>query len=149
MSDSTAGHIVYRDHKFFGFRFRSDLIARDYMRRWTFETPIGAIRIHNILRSDSDRHFHDHPFNFMSLILRGGYVEHRPHREPRACWPGDLVFHRAEDLHYLKIPPHIESGNGGTWTLVFAGNERRPWGFHTEDGWIPAGAYDEYLSERL
>ena len=34
-------------------------------------------RIHEILRSDSDRHCHDHPWPYVSIILRGGYWEVR------------------------------------------------------------------------
>lgn len=37
-----------------------------------------SVRLHYICRPDNDRHFHDHPWNFVSVILRGGYVENRP-----------------------------------------------------------------------
>jgi hypothetical protein len=47
----------------------------DYMHRWIFKHPWGTVRLHHILRSDDDRHLHDHPFNFVSLLLTGGYTE--------------------------------------------------------------------------
>jgi hypothetical protein len=50
----------------------------DYMRRWIFQTPWGTIHLHHILRSDGDRAFHDHPWNFTSILLSGGYTELRP-----------------------------------------------------------------------
>jgi hypothetical protein len=34
-----------------------------------------AIRAHTILRSDSDRHLHDHPGWSLSIVLQGGYWE--------------------------------------------------------------------------
>jgi hypothetical protein len=34
-----------------------------------------AIRAHTILRSDSDRHLHDHPSWSLSIVLEGGYWE--------------------------------------------------------------------------
>lgn len=34
-----------------------------------------AIRAHTILRSDSDRHLHDHPGWSLSIVLEGGYWE--------------------------------------------------------------------------
>lgn len=34
-----------------------------------------AVRAHTILRSDSDRHLHDHPAWSLSIVLEGGYWE--------------------------------------------------------------------------
>lgn len=47
----------------------------DYMHRWILRTPWGTLRLHHILRSDDDRHLHDHPFDFTSFLLTGGYLE--------------------------------------------------------------------------
>lgn len=132
----TEGRVVYRHWRLFGCEFLSDLIAHDYMRRWILRTPLGMVRVHHILRSDQDRHFHDHPMDFTSVILSGGYVEHRPGRRPCRWEPGDIVTRRAEDLH------RIELLGRSAWTLVFASPYRRVWGFQTEDGWVPASAYD-------
>lgn len=121
-----------------GFEYRSDLIGRDYMRRWVLFTPWGALRIHHILRSDADRHFHDHPMDFVSIILRGGYIEHRPGSAPRRCGPGSVIKRQAEDLHRLQLL------GKSAWTFVLAGPARRKWGFATEDGWIVAGRYESW-----
>jgi hypothetical protein len=62
-----------------------------YMNRWwLFRIGRGEIdysghvmprwlggRVHQILRSDSDRHAHDHPWPYLTIILRGGYWEER------------------------------------------------------------------------
>jgi hypothetical protein len=137
-SGSTEGRVIYSSFKLCGFEWRSDLIAHDYMRRWTLFTPWGMLRLHHILRGDDRAHFHDHPMDFVSLILKGGYVEHRPDHPPRAFHPGDVVAHRAEDMHALEML------NGTAWTLVVAGHARRQWGFATEDGWIVSGEYDAW-----
>lgn len=138
-STYTAGESVFRRWNFLGFGYRRDVIAGDYMRRWTFYTPIGMVRVHHIMRSDNDRHFHDHPFDFVSLILRGGYLEHRPGKKQRMFLPGDFVVRRAEEMHYLTLLGR------DAWTLVFASKPRRRWGFATEDGWIDAAEYDDWL----
>lgn len=40
--------------------------------------PFGySFYLHCFLRSDDDRALHDHPWNFVSLLLFGGYKEHR------------------------------------------------------------------------
>lgn len=142
-SGTTDGRQLYHRWRFAGFEYRSDLIAHDYMRRWTLKTPWGMVRLHHILRSDDRTHLHDHPMDFVSFILAGGYIEHRPTGEAKRFSPGDVVVRRAEDLHALELP------EGRTaWTLVFSTNIRRPWGFQTEDGWIMAGDYDEWKRQK-
>ncbi len=121
-----------------------------YMRRWIFRTPWGTLRVHNICSSDSGRDFHDHPFSFTSLILRGGYLEHVPgcrcgNKAPYQLWegnhapgtppcryygPGSVVRRKATDLHRLDLT------NGSAWTFVLGGPYERKWGFKTPNGWV-------------
>lgn len=123
-----------------------------YMRRWILRTPWGTLRLHNILRADDDADPHDHPFDFWSLVVRGGYIEERYTR--RATWRmgigwksngarvdieprgfGSLAHRNAMDMHrigYVKA---------NTWTIVITGPKRRPWGFLTEHGWVGWRAY--------
>lgn len=120
-----------------------------YMIRWRlFECPWFRVFFHRILRDDSDRHLHDHPFSFVSLIVRGGYWEWTPHKSPlgivnvierRWCRPFSILFRRATALHRIALR------NGRpAWTLVIAGIRQRQWGFQTESGWVP---HTEYLEE--
>lgn len=141
-SNKTAGYRLFSGWKWRGFSWRSDLISHDYMRRWVIGTPWFLVRLHHIMRSDNDRHFHDHPFSFVSFILRGGYVEYTPHRSPRRFGPGSVVRKKSTDLHFLKLL------GGPAWTLVFTTPYHREWGFQTEDGWISAAKYDDWLAER-
>jgi hypothetical protein len=135
--------------------YRSDLGS--YMRRWIARCPWGTLRLHNIRESDAGRDFHDHPFAFTSLILKGGYVEHRPgclctklpnfnawthyngiewiKSNCRFYGPGSIVRRRAEDLHRLELV------NGPAWTLVVSGPYFRTWGFQTADGWVDFREY--------
>lgn len=138
-SGVTDGHTVYRRWRFLGYEYRSDLIAHDYMRRWALKTPWGTVRLHHILRGDEGRDFHDHPMDFVSLILKGGYTEYRPGAEPRRFLPGDILIRKAEDLHYLKL---LEKS---AWTFLITSPFRRKWGFATKDGWVVAGEYDAWL----
>lgn len=134
--------------------YRSDLGG--YMRRWIARCPFGTLRLHNILTSDEGRDFHDHPWGFTSLILSGGYVEHRPgcgcepipndgrkrvanlHHDPGGCryyGPGSVVRRDATDLHRLELV------NGPAWTLVLTSPYHRMWGFQTADGWVDFKSY--------
>jgi len=111
----------------------------DYMTRAIIETPWGSLRLHHIRRPDRGRHHHDHPFDFVSVLLTGGYVEERnPWDVVRAArLPGSVAFRRAEDLHTISaVLP-------GTWTFVVAGPRRREWGFATPRRWIGWRDYRE------
>jgi hypothetical protein len=136
-SGFTEGRKIFRYWRWRGFSFKSDLIAHDYMRRWVLQTPWFMLRLHHILRSDVRDYFHDHSMDFVSLVLRGGYVEYMPDGS-RVCKPGSIVRRRAEDLHYLELL------KDSAWTLLVTGQYRRDWGFQTEDGWIAAGKYDAW-----
>ena len=111
------------------------------------ETPWFRVYFHRILRSDKDRHLHDHPWSFLSIILRGGYWEHTEPRGFRIWAPTErawkkqwsVIRHKATDLHRLELPE-----GESVWTLVFAGRRIREWGFQTENGWVP---WREYLKE--
>lgn len=129
-----------------------------YMHRWVLGCPWFNIRLHHILKSDEGREFHDHPFHFISIILRGGYTEHRPGclevEVPKHMaqvgfsefyWRGGcdckeyrapaIVVRRATDFHRLELPKPA-------WTLVFASKYWREWGFLMPDGsWMH---YEKY-----
>ena len=113
----------------------------DYMHRWIAQTPWFTLRVHHILRSDESRALHDHPWDFVSLLVSGGYTEiterierfetdEGPIWKPvvyETRWPRwSLVMHEAEDAHRLVIDEPV-------WTLVLTGPKVRRWGF-----WIPA-----------
>lgn len=124
-----------------------DLQARPYLRRWTLiETPWFELNVHHILRSDDDRHLHDHPWPFVSLIVSGGYLEHLDPPTGSTLtlfrWreAGTLVWHRAEDLHRIELP-----AGQTAWTVVLCGRRRREWGFLTNFGWMP---WRKYLTFR-
>ena len=87
------------------------------------------IFIHHILLSD-DRVPHDHPWDFTTLILAGCYVERIGRRShfARTGTAGSRFHNAAGHIHYLEIVDPV-------WSLVFAGESRRVWGFWTHDGW--------------
>ena len=96
-----------------------------YLHRWTLLCFGFSVRLHHWLRSDDDRFFHDHSSDFVSVVLRGHYVNCTPHGEfpvrAISAWRS-----RAEDRHYLRIP------EGGAWTILFCGRPHHKWGF-----WVP------------
>lgn len=117
-----------------------------YMVRYKlFRLPFLKVYLHHILRSDEDPELHDHPWNFVSIILWGGYWEvcSTPGHPGVPDWPrriraGSVVRHRAEDAHRLVLEKPA-------WTLIFATGRKRKWGFHADEGWMP---YSDYFDRK-
>lgn len=99
------------------------------IRYYLLKTRWLSIYLHHILRSDEDRELHDHPWSFWSIILWGGYWEHRPNGIVR-YEPGAMLWRPRPWPHRLEV-------NRPAWTLVIIGARRREWGFHTPQGWMP------------
>lgn len=107
--------------------FEGDL----YMRRWRIGPKSWpGLRLHHIVRSDRDRELHDHPFWFVSIMLRGSYTEHLHDGTVTTYSAPRILFRSAMTLHRLELESPV-------WTLVFRGAYRREWGFMTRLGWIP------------
>jgi len=101
---------------------RLGLPSCPYVIRWRIETPLGSLRVHHWLASDDDRAFHDHPWWFLTVVLKGGYTDYSPDGADylRA---GSVRFRRA--LHQHTVRPF----SGGAWTLLVTGPQVRAWGF--------------------
>lgn len=89
-----------------------------------------SVYLHEFFRSDRDRCLHDHPWSFVSIILRGGYWEEM-HDGRHWRRPGSLLVRRAEVAHRIEINPGTRP-----WSLVFVGRRFRPWGFWGPRGWV-------------
>lgn len=64
-----------------------------YMKRWILVgCPWFSIRVHKFLRSDNDV-LHDHPWSFLTVILKGGYHEERYVHD---LDPGQAICHCGE-----------------------------------------------------
>lgn len=112
-----------------------------YMERfWLKEFSKGrplSMRLHHIRRSDSDRAFHDHPWENISIILSGEMTEVVPLDQSQSCMldqtkysrfirrPGDVIARKATDRHRLIIPE-----GSSVYTLFIMGAYEQQWGFY-------------------
>jgi len=118
-----------------------------------------SVLLHFFARGDDDQSLHDHPWDFQTTILSGGYWEHLPpsnymgftgvfsddHNMPGPEWnvrrefraAGQTVKRDATQLHCVgEVLP-------GTVTLVRTGPRWREWGFHPPgQPWVP---YKQFL----
>ena len=107
------------------------VIGDDYLRRWWVvpRNPFCSVYLHEILHSDDDRALHDHPWENISVLLAGGYVEHTPAgRFERKA--GDVVTRPADAMHRLEVVPGQRAVS-----LFLTGPRVREWGFGCPQGW--------------
>jgi hypothetical protein len=124
--------------------------GQDYMHRYYIFLkdrkwfPFN-VTLHKIVRSD-DPIMHDHPWGYMTIILRGGYWEHTPvfNNDGKMIaefqkWrgPGSIIRRKANEYHWLEL-----AENGTATTLFFMGAQQRDWGFLKNNKWIQ---HENYL----
>lgn len=117
---------------------------------WLLQRLSMGVRLHHILRSDDDRAYHDHPWYFVSIILRGGYWEHRPvfrgthYVGDSRKWvkPGRIVIRCHTSLHRLELP-----AGQTAWTIFITFRYRHGWGFVPDPRTGVKVPYKQYLQE--
>ena len=111
------------------------------------------VTLHKIVRSD-DPIMHDHPWSYMTIVLKGGYWEHTPIFNKDGSmltefqvWrgPGSIIKRGAGEYHWLELDENV----GPATTLFFMGRQQREWGFlvQTKKGlhrWIK---WTDYLTD--
>jgi hypothetical protein len=130
-----------------GLTWREKLGPKEcpYIERWVLNLGrAGSLRLHHWFRSDDERAKHDHPADFVTLVLKGAYTDIQltdPGRNEGSdaqgssiAGPGSfermtvgkLRFRPAEHRHTVSVD------QGGCWTLLYFFPDRRDWGF-----WVP------------
>lgn len=132
-----------------------------YLQRYiAFKSKLfGCVYIHRFLRSDADDP-HDHPWNFFTYVISGGYTEHyydkskaqyNEHGSITDYWtakiirrtPGSLRYRRALDIHKVQVDEEIDYQVGeyapeklarAPLTICIMGPRVREWGFWSLDG---------------
>jgi hypothetical protein len=120
---------------------RHDIGRKDtgtYLTRWVlWGTRFGPGRkvfLHLFHRGDAEPYFHNHPWPFWSLILRGGYTEWTPTPLDEVVGMGPQVGRWYGPLSLLRRPAswrhRVTLPEGRRcWTLVWVGLKAQSWGF--------------------
>lgn len=108
------------------------------IRYTLFRVPAFGIYLHRFIRSDYDRALHDHPWPFVSILLRGGYTEVHNQtidgKETKVLHRrGTVLVRPAEWKHRVELSWDLD--NTPTWTLVLVGRRQRQWGFWIDGKW--------------
>ena len=107
--------------------------------------------LHKFLKSDPDGALHDHPWNYITIILRGGYWEIVPtikngriarknngEMVTNKIWRGAGHMRRCDAFSFHRI--ELEKGTNA-WKLFIPGIRKRDWGFDVNGAWIPEKVY--------
>lgn len=125
------------ERKFKQFEIRwADSVGRPecpFLIRWVLTLFGYSLRLHKWVGSDDPRAFHDHPWDFWSMIILGCYFEITPSESDsdlfvescRICLPWELRFYSAEHKHIVYL-----GKCKSCWSIVFSKPHRRNFGFY-------------------
>jgi hypothetical protein len=127
-----------------GHRFKREIYRKPgelYLTRYyIFTSKWLSIVVHKFHMSDYPVP-HCHPWNFIAMPLRAGYLEHLPDGTVLNRAPWCPKFRTANEFHWIQL----DSARGNCWTLFIYFRRRRDWGFLTKDGWVPHVEYNRRL----
>lgn len=108
---------------------------------WVLQQCSIAVRVHEILRSDEGRHPHNHPWPYVTIILRNRYRERRFDNRGRCTslkvhGPGSILFRPAGSWHMLELI------DGPVTTLFITGKKSQSWGYNVDGEQINHLDYD-------
>lgn len=101
-----------------------------YLLRWFLlpRNKVVNVYLHKWMHSDDDRAMHDHPWWFLSLILKGNYTEVTPEGafKRRA---GTIAYRPATWRHQVELEKDEEEKFATAWSVIVTGPVKRNWGF--------------------
>lgn len=130
-----------------------------HFRRWRIlETPWFNIYIHGIYKEDEEAHLHDHPWNYLSIVLRGYFSERtlnydvitdenkkewKSRRiEENVIGPSSFIYRKAESFHKIQ-----KLHSNAVFTLFFTGKRKREWGYDLSGNWVDHITYRKMKNE--
>lgn len=101
-----------------------------YAFRWAVIAFGFSIRLHHWIGDDEN--MHDHPWWFITFMVKGGYADRSPaplgpdgYEIMDIVNPGEFRFRPAEWRHRVTL-----DGGSDTWTVLLTGPRARDWGFY-------------------
>ena len=122
-------HLSYQDTKHF---------KCNDLRRWKFELgKFFSVRLHHWVAGDPPRFQLSHPWNFVTIVLWGGYDDIGEGRQT------DRV--RAPTIRYRPLTwrHSVVNVRPGTWSLVLTGQIVNSWRFWIENREVDAKEWNK------
>lgn len=130
--------------------------AGTFMRRRGVDLRAFGVYVHRIDQPDPGLDLHDHPWPFVTFVLRGGYCDEAADARlaqsnaqlaeayPSTCTPGAHRCWKRWSVHRVRMTDahRITHVQPRTVTLVLRGRKSRAWGFFMPAGWLDQSRYD-------
>jgi hypothetical protein len=108
-------------------------IGEKFTRYQLLKTRWFNIYLHQLSAPKWHPQCHDHPWSFVAILLKSGYLEESVrdagngdwYHEVKAHKPGSILYRPAEFSHNVITP------FGTSWSIIFTGPKVRQWGFLT------------------
>lgn len=112
------------------------IIGPRYLLRWYVvpRNPWLNVYLHKFLHDDEDRALHDHPWWFISMMVRGRYYELTRDNFVVRTTPS-VAYRKPTHAHRVVLQKDASDNPIPCWTLVVTGRVVRDWGFHCPQGW--------------
>lgn len=116
-------------------------LGEKFTRYALFKSSTLNIYLHQLYAPNWHPECHDHPWGFVAILLKRGYLERVGTKDFRRR-VGSVLFRPATFAHNVITP------YGTSWSLVFAGKKSREWGFKPcENLLAPTKPYHQYIAE--
>lgn len=107
-----------------------------HFRRWQIlKTRWFSIWLHGIYAADTDKHLHNHPWDFKSIVLKGSYTEQTENGNIEQT-PGKFNSRNGSNFHKI-----LELKSPVVYTLFIVSTVKRIWGYKVDGVFIQ---HDEY-----
>jgi hypothetical protein len=115
-----------------------------HFRRWQLlKTPWFSIYIHGIYAPDQDKHLHNHPWDYKSLVLKGSYIEETT-VGTNILSPGTFTSRSGESYHKIK-----KLLTKSVYTLFIVTPVKRVWGYQVDGKWMHNEEYRKLKNQNL
>jgi hypothetical protein len=98
------------------------MIGEKFTRYALFKSSWLNVYLHQLSAPNWHPQCHDHPWSFLAILLKKGYLEQVGEKKFRR-FPGMILWRPAEFRHNVITP------YGTSWSLIFTGPKSREWGF--------------------
>lgn len=100
-------------------------IGETFIRYDLFKCRWFNLYLHRLIAETPHAQCHNHPWAFLTIILKGGYNEYTTSSGWLWRAPGTVLWRPAKHAH------NVTTGKSGMWSLVITGPKNREWGFLT------------------
>lgn len=106
--------------------------CNDLRRLFKIENKWFSIRVHHWVKGDPGEYQHSHPWNFLTIVLWGGYDDVGEGR-PTDYVRGPCIRYRNLNWRHsvINVLPR-------TWSIVITGSKVRDWRFWINDNEVNA-----------